>query len=147
DRGEQFRVGGQVEQVVRRQVLEVVDVAQVAGEGLHPLGGADVGGVVPNAAQERLPLLRRRLRLGQEGREGLADVLAEGVVAFGVPPGADEAELLREEAALPEGEERRQQLAGRQVAGGAEEDEGERLGRLPAGQERRAAAGGLFGAD
>ena len=94
----------------------------------RPAGvGAGVGGDVAEAAEEARRACARRSR--RPRRHGLAGQVAEFVVG---EPAAGDADDARPVGHLPGGVavvERRQQLAAGEVAGGAEDDEVERIDR------------------
>jgi hypothetical protein len=136
DRFKVFRVGRQVEQAVAGQVPLLLQRLQVLRQFPQSLGGGEVGAVVEDVLEEAVDRVGGAGVLA-EGGEGLLRVRAEGVIILVAAAEADEGEVVGQKMTVPQAEDCGQQLAGRQVAGGAEDHQGERVRRLHAGQERR----------
>src|SRR5690242_19311152 len=106
----------------------MLQVRQTSSEFLHPVGGREIGALIEHVRQEVRVLGGRSVSLKLSKTH--IDVVAKGLVGLGAAPRADNGELDRQIAVRQEACQRRQELATSEVAGGAEQNKGEWLGRF-----------------
>ena len=107
---------------------------------LHAGGGREIGALVDDVLEEAVERLVGRV-VAELG-DALLHLGAEDGVVLVAPADADDGELVRQEIRLPEAVESGEELASRQVAGGAEDDGSEGLGEREASDEAIDLTGG-----
>jgi hypothetical protein len=118
----------QVEQAIAAGAALAIDLIEQVRELLVVVGVADVRRQVIEPLRERAPdLVVDLLLLGELG-DRLLHLVAEFVVRLRRARLADDRELGGHEPLLHQPVERRDELALRQIAGGAEDDDGARTG-------------------
>ena len=122
DDREELRRGREVVGAVERLARLLVEHVERRAQRLVALGVVEVGGDVLDVLQQ--PVEHRVVgRAARELDDRLAALAREVVVALLAPGDADQLEALRQRALVREVVERGEQLAVREVAGGAEDDE------------------------
>ena len=152
DLDERRRLGREVEQPVPARAALGVDRVEPGGEALGHRLVVEVAAVVADVLGEGRPRVAVERLDARVLRDGLAQLRGVRLVVVRAPTHGDERELLREQVGPPQLEERRDDLAMREVAGRAEQDEGGRVRHpvepeaLPERVRRAAGAAGVAAA-
>ena len=130
DRRHRLRRDGEVVDAVPARAALLVDLVQEPGEVVLTALVGEVERDVARRLGQPVPDVLVEV-VAAELADGVLHLVAELVVRPVRAGGADDRELLRQELAAGERVERGEDLAVRQVAGGAEDDEHARLRRAP----------------